>query len=365
MSHATKKRIVVKVGTKVLTDDNGVIAQAALATIADQIFDLKQSGYDVVLVSSGAMGAGKSLLKTTKRLKNVSEKQLYSAIGQAHLIARYSELFGAHNVLCAQVLATKEDFRDTSHFFNMRSCMETLLHDGVVPIVNENDVVALSELAFTDNDELAGLVASMLNADQLIILSSIDGVIDTNSDAQSVIRQITLREIDSITSVITADKSEAGRGGMTTKFAVAKRLARQGIEVIIANGTTPGILADIVGGASVGTRFVPGKKQSSTKRRLTHTQSSARGNVTVNDQAATVLSDAATTASLLLVGVTRIEGEFKKGDLVSVSTQSGHKIGYGLSQYSHAEATSHIGRANIKPLIQYDYLVIEAVDHKT
>lgn len=350
----SKGRIVVKVGTKVLTNDRGVLDPAAVANIADQIAGLIADGYTVVLVSSGAMGAGKSLLHTTRRLTSVSEKQLFAAIGQAYLINVYSTEFQKHNLLCAQVLATKEDFRDRSHYFNMRNCMETLLHDNVVPIVNENDVVALGELTFTDNDELAGRVASMINADRLIILSSVPGVLDGDGN---VIEEITLESHYAASGHITTEKSEAGRGGMKTKFVAAKKLASQGIETVIANGTIPGIMKKVMSKEQIGTRFTAGKRKASLKRRLAHSENLVQGTVTVNDNAAKILRDQ--NVSLLFVGVTGLKGSFYKGDVIAINNQSGNQIGYGISRYDTADAQELLGQRNVKPLIHYDYLFIE------
>ena len=339
-----------------LTDSQGVLDKTSLSRIVDQLAQLKRSGYDVVLVSSGAMGAGKNLLKTTKRLTNISEKQFYAAIGQPHLINQYSSLLSKHSLICAQVLATKEDFRDKSHFFNMRNCLETLLHDNVIPIINENDVVALSELTFTDNDELAGLVTSMIDAERLVILSSVDGVLDANG---KTISEISLNTLDDYRGVITTDKSEAGRGGMVTKFAIAKKLARQGVEVIIANGTKDTIIENILNGTAACTRFVPGKKQPNAKRRIAHSENLIHGSEYINEPAVKILSDESTASSLLLVGVTRLEGEFEKGDVIEINGPANNRIGYGISQYSHDDARTLVGHKNVKPLIHYDFLFIE------
>lgn len=338
-----------------MTDSHGVLSETALKRIVDQIALLKEAGHQVTLVSSGAMGAGKSLLKTARPLTAVSEKQLFSAVGQPHLMNAYSRLFANHELLCAQVLATKEDFRDRSHFFNMRNCLEILLHDSVVPIVNENDVVALDELMFTDNDELAGLVASMVNADLLLILSSVDGVMDADG---MLVKQISNQDYEKYRTSVTDDKSEAGRGGMVTKFEVAKRAARQGIEVVIANGMTDGIVMSVMGAQEGGTRFAPGKRQSSARRRLAHSDSLVRGKAYVNECAADSLTDSS-ISSLLLVGVVRLEGEFEKGDVIEVTDPGGKRLGYGISQYSSAGAQKNIGKKNIKALIQYDYMFIE------
>lgn len=349
------KRVIVKVGTKVLTNEVGVLDETALARIVSQISELKKRGHEVTLVSSGAMGAGKSIFKTTKRLTNVSQKQLFAAVGQTHLMGEYARLFREESLLCAQVLATKEDFRDRSHFFNMRNCLETLLHDQIVPIVNENDVVSLDELAFTDNDELAGLVASMLNADAFVILSSVDGVLDTSGN---VVDRIGDQDYSKLRTAITKDKSEAGRGGMSTKFAVAKRAAKQGIEVFIANGMKDDTLLSIIAGEKIGTRFVPGKKLNSVKRRLAHADTLTRGKVYINERAVDIMNDDK-VASLLPIGVTRIEGDFEKGDVIEICDSDGKRLGYGVSQYDNASAQDRIGEKSGRALIHYDFMFIE------
>jgi len=348
-------RIVIKVGTKVLTNSAGVLDEIGLIRIVSQIIKLKEKGYEIILVSSGAMGAGKSIFKTSKLLSGVSQKQLFAAVGQTHLMSEYSRLFSKSSLLCAQVLATKEDFRDRSHFFNMRNCFETLLCDNIVPIVNENDVVSLDELAFTDNDELAGLVASMLNADLLLILSSVDGVLDING---KVVKEVNHEDYDKFRTAVTSDKSEAGRGGMTTKFEVSKRAAKQGIEVVIANGTKNDTMLSVISGKQIGTRFVPCKHLTSAQRRLAHCDSLVRGKVYINEHAADIMNDEK-VASLLLVGVTKIEGDFSKGDVIEICDINSNKLGYGISQYSIKEANEKIGAKNIKPLIHYDYMFIE------
>lgn len=353
------KRIVVKVGTKVLTDSSGVLNEKSLANIAEQISKLKSSGHDVVLVSSGAMGAGKSLLKTNKPLKAIAEKQLFAAIGQAHLIHRYSVHFKRLNLYCAQILATKEDFRDKAHYTNMKTCFESLLHDKVIPIVNENDAISLNELIFTDNDELAGYVASMLNADILIILTSVNGLLDTAKSPTKTIATITPKTTEKYINYITNDKSEAGRGGMSTKFAVGKKLAKQGIEVIIANGYTENIIIDIITGKKIGTKFIAGKKIPNARRRLAHAENQVRGKVIViKPGAVSAITDETKANSLLFVGIHALQGDFKKGDVIEILNSKDQVIGYGIAQYNSNEATKLIGQKNIKPLIHYDKMFI-------
>jgi len=246
------KRIVIKVGTGVLTGDAGELDARILEDLVDQIVQLRKEGVEVVLVTSGAVGAGKSVLAKHGTNTPVIEKQLYAAVGQVKLMTMYAELFGKRGYLCAQVLATKEDFRDESHYENMKNCLNALLPDGVVPIVNENDVVATTELMFTDNDELAGLIVSLLRADLFIILTSSDGILDTDG---KTVAEVNPDNAERVAGYITLDTSAAGRGGMRTKFDIARRLASEGTSVYIAPGKAPRTLLDIFEGKPHGTRF--------------------------------------------------------------------------------------------------------------
>jgi glutamate 5-kinase len=353
------KRIVVKVGTSVISDSYGVLDRPRMSAIVSQIVALKSQGNQVILVSSGAMGAGKALLRTNEYLSGISKKQVYSAVGQAHLIEQYSKLFRKSDIYCGQVLATKEDFRDRRHYFNMRNCFEALLSDAVVPIVNENDAIAVEELTFTDNDELAGLVASMLNADQLIILSSVDGLIDYTNGTSVLIPKVNPDDQHKYSLLVSPDKSEAGRGGMTTKYKIARKLANQGIEVVIVNGALPSTLVGTVAGDSIGTRFVPRKRVSSIKRRVAHSDLAIRGIVQINQGAEASVTDKQKANSLLLVGVVSLTGDFEKGDVIEIVSESNSHIGYGMTQYSAREADQLIGEHGIRPLIHFDQMFIE------
>ena len=196
-------------------------------------------------VCLGFSGAGRGIIKPN--ITDLSaEKQVLSAVGQVSLMSANAEVFAKHKQICAQVLATKEDFRDKTHYFNMRTCFENLLASNVVPIVNENDVVATTELLFTDNDELAGLVAAQINAEAAIILTSVDGFLSTNAKTgeTKVVSEINHRDITKYQAHILPDKTEFGRGGMLTKFSVAKKLTRQGIAVHIASGEQVDVLLD-------------------------------------------------------------------------------------------------------------------------
>ena len=251
-----KKRIIIKVGTKVLTTMEGRLDVAVVKRLAAQIGAIKKKGNEVILVTSGAMGSGRSLIKP-KKDSPVIEKQVLAAVGQVKLMSTYFDAFARHDLICAQVLVTKEDFRDKKHYLNMKNCFENLLRSGAVPVVNENDVVATSELLFTDNDELTGLIASQLKADKVILLTSVDGFLasDGKDGKSRVIHEIKTKNIGSYKKHVSSDKSDGGRGGMTSKFAVAKKLALEGIAVHIGNGKKKNIILDMLSGKRVGTKF--------------------------------------------------------------------------------------------------------------
>jgi glutamate 5-kinase len=246
------KRIIIKIGTKVLTTDTGILDVEFLGHLVDQIVQLRRKGLQVVLVTSGAGGAGRSLLSLNDIESEVVKKQVFTAVGQVKLMTTYAELFRKYNYHCAQVLATKEDFRDEEHYQNMQNCFEGLLLDNVIPVVNENDVVATTELMFTDNDELAGLVAKQLRADALIILTSTDGILDND---KNTISEVNASNIKTVSGYISPDKSTGGRGGMTSKFAVAKELSEKGVAVHIVNGKIENVLQGVVEGQRIGTKF--------------------------------------------------------------------------------------------------------------
>ena len=226
------KRVIVKVGTNVITKENGLLNQSVMQGLVGQITGLKKKGIEVVLVSSGAMGAGRPLVKFKKKPSRIIERQMLASVGQTRLINAYDKLFTGHDYLCAQVLATKEDFRDRKHYLNMKNCLEGLLHDQIIPIINENDVVSVDELMFTDNDELAGLLSSMLNADALMLLTNVDGVMEDSK----VIPIVDFKNTN-IYKCIAPTKSSFGRGGMITKCKIAERMSQVGIKTHIIKTT--------------------------------------------------------------------------------------------------------------------------------
>jgi glutamate 5-kinase len=332
-----------------------------MAHIVDQIAALRKAGLQVILVTSGAVAAGRAEVELQRKLDPVSSRQLWSAVGQVKLINRYADLFQENGITCAQVLTTKENFSDRLHYLNMRNCMTTLLENGVVPVVNENDTISVTELMFTDNDELSGLITSMMDMEALIILTNVDGVFTGSPDepGSQLISSIKQGETLDV-EAISGKKSNFGRGGMLTKFHIASKLAGQGIAVHIANGTKINTLANIleVKSEAVHTHFIPAKKKSTGVRKwLSHSDDFARGEVIINDGAREVLlSDKA--VSLLPIGIIRTEGFFKDGDIVRVKDSYGELLGLGKASYSSDELLKEMGGKKSKPFIHYDYLYL-------
>ena len=252
------KRIAVKIGSNVLTRRDGTLDITRMSALVDQVAELHKRGIQVILVSSGAVASGRSEIQPSHTLDEVSSRQLYSAIGQAKLMGKYYTLFREHGITCGQVLTTKEGLDKEDHYLNQQHCMEVMLAEGVIPIVNENDTLSITELMFTDNDELSGLMAQMMKVDHLFIFSNIDGIYDGNpADPKSrVIRMVAAT--DDMEQYIQTSKSSLGRGGMLTKCHIARKVAAAGIPVVIANGKSEDILLRLVDHPeeTVCTRFV-------------------------------------------------------------------------------------------------------------
>lgn len=242
------KRLAVKIGSNVLTRADGTLDITRMSALTDQVAELHKRGIQVILISSGAVASGRSEIKPNHTLDEVSSRQLYSAIGQAKLMGKYYTLFREHGIICGQVLTTKEGLDKEDHYQNQQHCMEVMLSEGVIPIVNENDTLSITELMFTDNDELSGLMAEMMKVDMLIILSNIDGIYNGNpsSPDSKVIRNIEVANDEDLTQYIQSEKSSLGRGGMLTKCHIACRVAKKGIPVIIANGKNEDVLLHLI-----------------------------------------------------------------------------------------------------------------------
>ncbi|MCX2432120.1 glutamate 5-kinase [Pedobacter sp. GR22-10] len=349
------KKIVVKVGSNVITKENGLPDEARINHLVDQLAAIKQLGIEVILVSSGAVAAGRSLIKVSEKQDAVTTRQLLAAIGQVKLINTYSNFLAIHQIKCAQVLVTKEDFRDRAHYLNMKNCMQILLQNDVIPVVNENDVVSVTELMFTDNDELAGLIASMLSADALIILSNVDGIYngDPKLGGSQVMEEIS-GTVSNLASFIQTGKSQFGRGGMITKSTMAQKVAKLGINVHIANGTKDDVLTSLLNSTLIHTRFVPEKSKSGKKKWIAHSETAATGIVKLNDGAKMVLTSGKAT-SLLPVGIIEIQTDFLKGDVIKIVDEQNALIGLGIAEYSSDKARERIGQKKQKALVHYDY----------
>ncbi len=351
------KRVVVKVGTNVLTGEGGALDIPNIKNLVAQIVAVKKSDIQIVLVTSGAVGAGRSMVHLSPDISKVVRRQVLAAVGQVKLMKIYGDFFAEHSLFCAQVLATKEDFRDKVHFLNMKNCFLALLRDNIVPVVNENDVVSVSELMFTDNDELAGFIAAMLNADLLLILSSVDGVLDENKE---VIAEIGIDDKKAFRA-ISPTRSSFGRGGMHTKFRIAQKAAKVGVPTRIANGRTEDIIRKIIlGNETNGTVFLPENHLSNVKKRIAYTENTEKGTVYINEGAAIALVNKEKVSSLLPVGIMEIIGEFEKGDMLKIiEIPSGEVIGVGVAQYKSEIAKSWVGQKGKKPLVHYDYLYLD------
>lgn len=349
------KKIVIKVGSNVLTQEDGLPNLNRISHLVDQLVQLKKDGKDVILVSSGAVASGRSMIKISEQHNTVAARQLLASIGQIKLINTYLELFEKQGMLCSQVLVTKEDFRDRLHYLNIRNCLEILLQHQVIPVINENDVVSVTELMFTDNDELAGLIASMLNADALIILSNVDGIYngDPKLPGSTVIREIKGDE-NNLGSFISSSKSGLGRGGMVTKLSMAQKIAKLGIPVMIANGTHENILTNLLYKDVLHTRFLPQKQSSGKKKWIAHSENSATGMVILNAGAKTALFSGK-ASSLLPIGITSISGDFKKGEVIKLYDENEILIGLGIAEYGADKAKTCIGQQKQRPLIHYNY----------
>jgi len=353
-------RIAIKVGSNVITQPDGSLNDGRILRLVEDIAILYKQGIEVVLISSGAVAAGRSEVLPSKKTDIVVSKQIWAAIGQVKLMSSYQFLFGKYGIQAGQLLATKESFRDRRHYLNMKNCISAMLENRVLPIVNENDTVSINELMFTDNDELSGLISSMMDCKSLILLSNVDGVYNgiPGHEGTELIKKID-EDSEDLDKYISKVKSGFGRGGMSTKCSIARKTASHGVDVFIANGTRDSIITDIVKLKEVPyTHFIASrKKETGVKKWLSHSDTFAKGSVVINDGAKDALLDDKAT-SLLMIGITKVNGYFKSGDIVRILNKEGKNIGLGKSQYDSKKAELNIGKKLSKPFIHYDYMVI-------
>ncbi|MCX6253974.1 MAG: glutamate 5-kinase [Bacteroidia bacterium] len=353
-------RIAIKVGSNVITQSDGSLNDSRILRLVEDVAVLYKQGIEVVLISSGAVAAGRSEVSPSKKTNIVAAKQVWAAIGQVKLMSSYQFLFGKYGIHAGQLLATKESFRDRRHYLNMKNCISAMLENHVLPIVNENDTVSINELMFTDNDELSGLISSMMDCKSLIILSNVDGVYKgiPGHEGTELITTID-GDSENLDQYISTVKSGFGRGGMITKCSIARKIASEGIDVFIANGTRDSIITDIAQRKNVPyTHFVASnKREKGVRKWLSHSDTFAKGAVIINKGAKEALMGEKAT-SLLLIGITGVEGSFKSGDIVRILDEKGKNIGLGKSQYDSKKAEQNIGEKLSKPFIHYDYLFI-------
>jgi glutamate 5-kinase len=328
-------RIVVKLGTGVLTDSRKQIDPAQLEQLAAQIAALRKSGKEVVLVTSGAVGAGMGALGYEKRPGELAELQACAAVGQPRLMAIYEKLFAKHDLRVAQILLTHEDLEHHERHLNARNTLVTLLGRGVVPIINENDAVSFTEIKFGDNDTLSALVASLLPADLLVILTTVDGVIENFSKANpktiSVIEQIDA----TIEKLAGGTTSETAVGGMASKVQAAKIVVRSGIPLVIASGKKKNVLAKVLAGEDEGTLFVAQPNKLQGRKRWIAFFHHPKGALFVDDGAKMALRESG--KSLLPPGVARCEGEFAADDVVRICDLDGTEFARGIAKFSAGE----------------------------
>lgn len=328
-------RIVVKLGTGVLTDSRKQPDPAQMEQLVAQVAVQCQSGKELVLVSSGAVGAGMGVLGHAKRPRELAELQACAAVGQSRLMALYEKLFAAHGLAVAQILLTHDDLQHHERHLNARNTLVTLLNHGVVPIINENDAVSVTELKFGDNDRLSALVASLLPADLLIILTTVDGVIQDFGKANA--RTLaTVERIDAgLETMAGGTDSATAVGGMASKIQAAKIAVRSGIPLVVASGRKKQALARVVAGAEEGTLFVPQATRLQGRKRWIAFFHHPQGTLFVDDGAKQALRESG--KSLLPPGVARCEGEFSAGEVVRICDLDGTEFARGIARFGSAE----------------------------
>ena len=351
------KRVVLKVGTKVLTSKDRALDSQRVKDIAFQIADAWDNGTKVILVTSGAIGAGLWLLNLKKRPGKLSELQAAAAIGQSYLMDLYSEFLKKRGYLAGQMLLTQEDFSDRKRYLNIKNTIDALLGHNVVPIINENDTVATDEIRCGDNDRLSSLVADLCRADKLIILTDVDGLLDKDGKTISYVSEITSK----IAKLGAGSHCDLGTGGMVTKIIAAKTAAGAGVECVIANGHRERVLEEVLKGSSIGTTFKRGAGKFIAKKRWIAFSSRSKGAISVDDGAKTALGK---DKSLLASGITGVEGHFKSGDVVKITDKDGKEFARGLSNYSSEDISKVKGMRSDKFKVLLGHSGSDEIIHK-
>jgi len=353
-------RIVVKLGTNLLTGGADHLDEDIMSRLVAQVAQLHQQGLEMLIVSSGAIASGRHKLGLTKKLKGIPFKQVLASVGQSRLMYVYEQLFGQHNITVAQALLTRADLSDRAGYLNTRNTLLALLELGVICIVNENDVVAVDEIReaqFGDNDNLSAMVANLVDADLLLMLGDIAGLYTADPhyypDAQ-LIPQV--NRIDSkIEHLAAGTSSSRGIGGMITKIEAAKLATASGITVVIADGREPDVTLRLAAGEAVGTRFWPLTDKLESRKRWMVSWLSTKSRLTVDSGAARALRKQ--RRSLLATGIEEVEGEFQRGEVLTIYDDKGAILGCGITNYSASDIRSIKGAHSkeIATRLSYDY----------
>jgi glutamate 5-kinase len=353
------RRIVAKFGTSLLTAGSNRLNMERMTDLVGQLAKLHNQGVEVVIVTSGAIAAGRERLGLTKKAKGVALKQVLASVGQGRLMNIYERLFEQHQITVGQALLTKSVLVDRAGYLNTRNTLLSSLEIGVIPIINENDVVAVDEIRearFGDNDNLSAMVANLIDADLLFILTDIDGLYtaDPNRDASAKLIPLVEKIDDKIESLVSGSMSGLGTGGMVTKIEAARLATASGVTVVIANGSEKDVLLRAARGETIGTRFLPVKTKLDSRERWLLSGLCTRGKLTVDDGA--VLALKKKNCSLLAAGITEVEGNFQRGDIVDICDLKGLKLGSGITNYTSAEVQAIKGAhsQNINNLLGYD-----------
>ena len=337
------KRIVVKVGTSSLTHSTGKLNLPRIQKLVDELAVLGKQGKEMILVTSGAVGAGMEMLGLTEKPKTIPEKQAAAAVGQGILMHTYEKFFSEHGQIVAQVLLTREDSVKRTRYTNSRNTLLTLLKMGVIPIINENDAVAIEELKIGDNDTLSAMVASIVDADVLIILSDVEGVYTDNPQTNPEAKLI--GEIADITPEMEAlaggPGTQRGTGGMYTKIQAGKIAVNSGVSMVIASGLRDGVLGDVIAGGQVGTIFLSKENRLQVRKRWLAFGARTQGVITVDKGCEKAILSGG--SSLLAAGITAVKGEFEQGNTISVITLEGREIARGIANYNGEETAKIMG----------------------
>jgi glutamate 5-kinase len=352
------QRIVVKLGTSSLTDGTLRLAPPRLVELARQIAQLRSEGRDLIVVSSGAMAAGRERLGFPQLPKEVPAKQMLAAIGQPRLMALYEQIFGLYGLPIAQILLTRADLADRRRYLNSRNTLTALLDHGVIPIINENDSVATEEIRVGDNDNLSALVANLSDADLLVMLTDQPGLLTADprlDPGAQLVSDVTEPDIpESLWQAAGGSTNRLGTGGMVTKLQAADLARRSGTTVVIAYGNEPDVLLRLATGEKIGTRFHPVVTSIESRKRFILAGGRTAGCVHVDEGAAHALHRG---SSLLPVGVAQVEDEFERGDTIRVVDPSGREIARGISSYDSADLLRIRGHQSdeIESILGYHY----------